>query len=145
MSLCPEAAAFLGTPRVTMPATKSVRLLTGNEPREELAADLPKFITTNEDTMTNTTEAVKPKRKYTRRQPKLVMSLDKAEPAAKKKPGPKTKALGVVFSIDSTGSLLIRRGDHSMEFSSREVNALQEFIDRAQSMWMDRTENGAVV
>lgn len=134
MSICPEAAAFLGVPRVTVQATRSVRLLTGKEEAEDLADDIPKFINRTEDTMPNSTEAVKPKRKYTRRQPKLMMSLDEAP--VKNRPGPKkAKALDVIFSIDSTGALLIRRGDHGMEFSAVEVDELMAFMEKSRILW----------
>lgn len=141
MSLCPEAAAFLGTPRVTLPATRSVRLLTGNKPSEELAADIPQFINSaNEDTMPKTADPAKPKRKYTRRQPAgCATRIEDAPPPITTGRKPRQeKPSGVVFSVDSTGALLIRRGDHGMEFARAEVLELKAFMARAETMWGDK-------
>lgn len=145
MSICAEAQAFLGVPRVTVPATLSVRLLTGNEPREELAADIPKFTTpaqpANEDTMPKTSSTEKPKRKYTRRQPVAIgadlrdLAYPESETAGKTRKPRQEKLSGVVFSVDSTGALLIRRGDHGMEFSAVEVDELMAFMEKSRILW----------
>lgn len=151
MSLCHEAAAFLGLPRVTLPATRSVRLLTGKESDEERADDIPHSVKTNEpaneDTMPKTATPDRPKRKYTRRNPTVTLP----ELAAAAAPDPKArktrqeKLSGVIFSVDSTGALLIRRGDHGMEFSASEVGQLVEFLERAEDMLKPQIERGAIV
>lgn len=116
MSLSPEAAAFLGRPPAQLARGRSVRLLTGGELEDELLADIPTTVSIGadpraalptpgiqrEDTMpkTSTTEAPKPKRKYTRRKGITVQPENAS---------PETKAMAarpsgsVIFSVDSTG------------------------------------------
>lgn len=157
MSLSPEAAAFLGRPPAQLARGRSVRLLTGGEPEddeeflrvdqqklaEHVAAGVPTIPVNVEDTMpkTSTTEAPKPKRKYTRRKPLLPKGADSTLRDAANAGAvsitleKKRSAAGVIFSIDSTGALLIRRGDYGMEFSAAEVDALMAFMEKSRILW----------
>lgn len=68
------------------------------------------------------------------------------EAAPAKKRGPKPKAdkpaaktakpaIGApIFSVDSTGAILIRRGDHGMEISREEAIALHDFMHKAEGI-----------
>ncbi len=141
MSLSQEAMAFLGTPRVTLEPTRSVRLLTGREPPEELANEappgLPNIPVFREDTMpkTSTTEAPKPKRKYTRRKAAAMPDPTIRSEVVERLLEPTKATQDCIFSIDSTGALLIRRGDHGMEISAEEVDRLQSFMDTTKRLW----------
>lgn len=141
VSLSPEAMAFLGKPRVTVRPTRSVRLLTGGEADEDLASPahpvLPTIPTFREDTMpkTSTTEAPKPKRKYTRRKAAAMPDPTIRSEVVETLLEPAKSTPDCVFSIDSTGALLIRRGDHGMEISAEEVDRLQSFMDTTKRLW----------
>lgn len=157
MSLSPEAAAFLGRPPAKIARGRSVRLLTGGELEDELLADIPTTVSIGadpraalptpgiqrEDTMpkTSTTEAPRQKRKYTRRKPLLPRGADSTLRDAANAGAvsitleKKRSAAGVIFSIDSTGALLIRRGDYGMEFSAAEVDAMMAFLEKSRILW----------
>lgn len=131
MSLAPEAAAFLGRPPAQLARGRSVRLLTGNEPDEDT---MPK---------TSTTEAPRQKRKYTRRKAVVtplettgdIAGIEELKPLKRGRKPREAKPAGVVFSIDSTGALLIRRGDYGMEFSAAEVDAMMAFLEKSRILW----------
>lgn len=153
MSLSTEALAFLGK-AVAPPKGRSVRLLTAGEDLEagdfvrvdeaklakNAAAGIPTIPVFLEDTMHKTADPAKPKRKYTRRippgTPVEIEGVGKftAGKAKTRKPR-QEKPSGVIFSVDSTGALLIRRGDYGMEFSREEVLELKQFMQRAETMW----------
>lgn len=99
------------------------------------------------------TATAKPKRKYTRRTPAAALADPTPTPAPEKKAGraPRAKAAvkagpavqAPIFSVDSTGAVLIRRGDHGMEISREEAIALHDFMHRAEDIIVEKTEGAA--
>ncbi len=92
---------------------------------------------------TSTTEAPRQKRKYTRRKAVVtplettgdIAGIEELKPLKRGRKPREAKPAGVIFSVDSTGALLIRRGDYGMEFSAAEVDALMAFMEKSRILW----------
>lgn len=78
------------------------------------------------------TEPEAPPAKKPGRKPRAMASI----PVEKSEAKPRAKATtpAPIFSVDSTGAVLIRRGDHGMEISREEAIALHDFMHRAEDI-----------
>lgn len=82
-----------------------------------------------------TTEPEAPAKKKPGRKP----GVKPAKPVEKTEAKPRARVVtqpvpAPIFSVDSTGAVLIRRGDHGMEISREEAIALHDVMHRAEDI-----------
>lgn len=117
-------------PPLGLKPTRSVRLLTGNEPAEEESV-------ANVDTEKKAKKAEYMRKWWAKKRAKDGRNLKpKLQPETAKvaanncKPAPKNAANNCKFAVWEDGSVEIRRGDYGIELSKAEALRLAEFIAR---------------